>query len=122
MKEYLSGILFAFSEEIRLRIVVLLRNGSSLCVNCIVGALGSPQPTVSRHLSILRNAGIVGVDRNKQNSYYSLNTSGPLGPLKRKLIDAYTGSLGSSSPFKNDFNQIRKIKNQCHHDCELKRR
>jgi ArsR family transcriptional regulator len=48
----------AFSDPIRLRILHLIADGE-LCVCDLVEILGLPQPTVSRHLSYLRKAGLV---------------------------------------------------------------
>jgi ArsR family transcriptional regulator len=48
----------AMSEETRLRILALLGRGE-LCVCEIEAALDMPQSTVSRHLALLRQAGLV---------------------------------------------------------------
>lgn len=54
---------------IRLEILESLRDGPK-CVNELSGLLGQPQSTISRHLSILRSAGIVLTDHQGQNIYY----------------------------------------------------
>ena len=54
----------ALGDETRLRIMGLLIDGEELCVCDIMAALDLPQSTVSRHLSNLRNAGLV-VDRRQ---------------------------------------------------------
>jgi len=48
----------AFADPTRLRILSLLERGE-LCVCHIVDVLGEGQPKVSRHLGILRRAGLV---------------------------------------------------------------
>lgn len=45
----------------------------SLSVNDIVDQTGVTQPTVSHHLKILREAGLVKVARRGKEIYYSLN-------------------------------------------------
>jgi len=45
----------------------------SLSVNDIVDQTGVTQPTVSHHLKILREAGLVKVVRRGKEIYYSLN-------------------------------------------------
>ncbi len=62
----------AFGDPSRLRIVVLLSSGE-MTVNDIVEKVGLSQPTVSRHLGILRDADIVIDRREGQKVYYSLN-------------------------------------------------
>ena len=44
-----------------------------LCVSEIVEQVGLTQPTVSHHLAILREAGLVNVERRGREIYYSLN-------------------------------------------------
>jgi ArsR family transcriptional regulator len=45
-----------------------------LCVTDVVEQMGTlSQPTVSHHLSILRDAGLVNVRREGKQVYYSLN-------------------------------------------------
>lgn len=61
----------AFGDLSRLRIVTLL-SSKEMTVNDITSAIGLSQPTVSRHLAILREAGIVIDRRDKQKVYYSL--------------------------------------------------
>lgn len=46
------------ADRTRLPILALLAGGE-VCVCEIHGSLGLPQPTVSRHLAYLRNAGLV---------------------------------------------------------------
>lgn len=54
----------ALSERIRIRIILVLINAKKdLCVCEIVDALQETQYTVSRHLNILKNAGIIDAKR-----------------------------------------------------------
>ncbi len=64
----------AFGDPSRLKIVMLL-SVKEMAVGDIVEAIGLSQPTVSRHLGILREAEIVVDRRDGQNVYYSLNKS-----------------------------------------------
>ena len=62
----------AFGDPTRLRILHILASGE-LTVNEIVNKVGLTQPTISRHLSILREAGAVTDRREGQKVVYSLN-------------------------------------------------
>jgi ArsR family transcriptional regulator len=62
----------AFGEPSRLKILRIL-SAKPLTVNEIVGRLDLSQSTVSRHLGILREAGIVSDQRDGQQVIYSLN-------------------------------------------------
>ncbi len=56
-----------------------------LSVSDIVGQLGLSQPTVSKHLKVLREAGLVAVREEGQHRYYRLEYS-PLEEIEDWLI------------------------------------
>jgi DNA-binding transcriptional ArsR family regulator len=60
-------------------------NGGEISVGEIVTALGQSQPTVSKHLKVLRDHGLVVVREEGQHRYYSLD-AGPLEELEDWLI------------------------------------
>ncbi len=63
----------ALADETRQTIMKLLCC-QWLCVNDVVTRLGSvSQPTVSHHLTILREAGLVNTRREGKQVFYSLN-------------------------------------------------
>lgn len=70
-KQY-SKYFKAFSDRSRLRILGLLA-GKEMTVNEIVAVVGLSQSTVSRHLSVLRDSGIVDDRRQGQMVICSLN-------------------------------------------------
>ena len=74
----------AFADPTRLRILNVLVAGE-LCVCDIVTILGLPQPTVSRHLALLRNADLVEVTREWKYGHYRL--AGPANAVHRTLIN-----------------------------------
>lgn len=61
------------------------RSGGEISVSEIVSTLGLSQPTVSKHLKVLREAGLVGVREEGQHRYYHLDR-GPLEVLEDWLI------------------------------------
>ncbi|MCP4359502.1 MAG: winged helix-turn-helix transcriptional regulator [Chloroflexi bacterium] len=63
----------AIADETRQKIMQLLCC-QWLCVNDVVSQLGNvSQPTVSHHLSVLRDAGLVHAQRDGKQIYYSLD-------------------------------------------------
>jgi ArsR family transcriptional regulator, arsenate/arsenite/antimonite-responsive transcriptional repressor len=62
----------ALSEEVRLRIIMLLTHGE-LCVCDIMEILDQPQSKVSRHLSYLKNSGIITAQRVGVWMHYALS-------------------------------------------------
>jgi ArsR family transcriptional regulator, arsenate/arsenite/antimonite-responsive transcriptional repressor len=65
----------ALSDPVRLRVLSLLADAvdGEVCVCDFVGPLGKSQPTISHHLKILSEAGLVSGDRRGKWVWYSLN-------------------------------------------------
>src|SRR5262245_55274694 len=85
-----SRLFKALADETRLRIVALLAHGE-LCVCHIHRALRLSQPNVSRHLAVLRAAGIVEDRRDGKWIYYRLLRQADGDPERqlRALVQAY---------------------------------
>jgi ArsR family transcriptional regulator len=66
-----SKLFRALGDETRLRIVALLSHGE-LCVGHLQAALRLSQPNISRHLAVLRAAGVVEDRRRGSWVYYRL--------------------------------------------------
>ncbi len=66
----------ALADPVRLRLVSLLAAAPAgeVCVCDVVGPLGRSQPTVSHHLKVLGEAGLVHGDRRGKWVWYSLDT------------------------------------------------
>jgi ArsR family transcriptional regulator len=62
----------ALADQTRLRIIKLLLRGNDACVSELMDALQLPQYSISRHLSILRHAGLVAERREGIWKYYYL--------------------------------------------------
>lgn len=64
----------AMSDPTRQQILSLLEKSDKVCVNDLVRGLNASQPTVSKHLAILKNAGLVTAEKEGQQVFYSLNS------------------------------------------------
>ncbi len=71
--EKVITILKALSDEKRLKILLCLRKRGEECVCRIAEALGESQPNVSKHLFILKSAGLVKSRREGTMIFYSLS-------------------------------------------------
>lgn len=60
------------SDPIRLRLMALMQREGELCVCEMTQALDIPQPKASKHLAVLRQAGLVRMRRNAQWVLYAL--------------------------------------------------
>ena len=78
----------ALADPVRLRVLSILAAApeGEVCVCDFVGPLGKSQPTISHHLKVLSEAGLVQGDRRRKWVWYSLNRAG-LAELRR-TIDA----------------------------------
>ena len=83
-----TEVLKALAEPRRWRIVELL-SCEELCVCHLAEEIGIAQPLVSHHLKVLRDAGLVESEKNRQWTYYRLRP-GALEELSRRVdaIDA----------------------------------
>lgn len=86
-----APLLRALADEARLEIVGRLAvAGRSVCVCDLTTGLGLAQPTVSHHLKVLRDAGVVRSERRGSWVHYSLElgTIGALASLIATLVPA----------------------------------
>ena len=81
-----SAFFKLLGEPVRLRLIALLLDGESHCVCDLVNVLGLPQSTVSRHLSQLRNGGLVLAERQGTWMHYRLNPA--LAPWQQQVLEA----------------------------------
>ncbi|TMK74762.1 MAG: helix-turn-helix transcriptional regulator, partial [Actinobacteria bacterium] len=72
--ERLAALAKALGDPIRLQLVdVLRKHAGKVCVCELVPLFELSQPTVSHHLKVLREAGIVGSERRGLWAYYYVN-------------------------------------------------
>ena len=97
LTRFRAKIFNALSDPIRLEIIDFLRDGEK-CVCEITPHLKLPQPVVSRHLKILKNAGLV--KRRKKGTWHIYSITNPeicdvidqltpelLAALKQRIIE-----------------------------------
>ncbi len=82
-----SALFKALSDETRLRIIrTIARSPHELCECNIVPLFGLSQSTISYHLKLLREAGIVECEKRGLWMYYQVNARALLGAV-RTLAD-----------------------------------
>lgn len=70
-----SELFKIFSSEVRLKVFEYLLEGR-MCVSGIVDRLKVSQPTITQHLKILRQAGLVNAEKIGYWVHYSVNMAG----------------------------------------------
>ena len=94
--QQMAGLLAALAHPLRLAIVQRLLDGRG-CVGSVVDCLGAPQPLVSRHLAILRRAGVVEVQPSGRKREYRV-----VSPCAEALINCLSRSWSSHPNTKKD--------------------
>lgn len=79
----LERLFSALSDSTRLRLLNLMAEGE-VCVCFFVEVLDQPQPTISRHLAYLRNAGLVAGRRDGKWIHYGVTE--PADPAARQAF------------------------------------
>jgi ArsR family transcriptional regulator, arsenate/arsenite/antimonite-responsive transcriptional repressor len=106
-KTHVDLMFRAFSDPIRLRILSLLQRGE-LCVCDLVEVLTLPQPTVSRHLSYLRRAGLVTVRQERSWNYYQLAPA--RSPFHSKLLECLGSCFRDVPEMTKDATRARTLR------------
>ena len=107
MNEVLS-VTKALSDGNRLRTVIALREMTELCVCQITEMLGLAPATISRHISVLQNAGLVENRKNGRWVFYRLSKVAKQEPLMT-VMDWLAESLDHSAEIRDDRKYLRKI-------------
>jgi len=94
----------ALSDGNRLRVVMTLKDCGELCVCQITEMLGLATPTVSRHMSVLQQAGLVKSRKDSRWVYYRLSDAFP--PLLLKWLE---DGLMDSEDIARDKEKINSI-------------
>lgn len=68
----------SLSDATRRRVLTLLLSQGELCVCELVAALDLPQPKISRHLAVMREAGLTAMRREGTWIFYRLHPELPL--------------------------------------------
>jgi ArsR family transcriptional regulator len=100
----------ALANPIRLRCLLLLDTQGELCVCELTHALGLSQPMISRHLALLRQAGLVVDRRAGVWIYYAVN---PVLPdWARSVLAETAGGLQQQAPFRHDLANLTSMPNR----------
>lgn len=70
-----TDVFNAIAEPRRRQILDLLAAAGPLAVGVIVASMGLPQPAVSKHLGVLREVGLVTVEKQGKSRVYQINAA-----------------------------------------------
>jgi ArsR family transcriptional regulator len=91
----LAAALRVLAEPARLRLLSIIgaRDGGEACVCDLTEPLGLSQPTVSHHLKVLADAGLVEREQRGRWAYFRVNTE-PLELIRGALASPVSASAG----------------------------
>ena len=100
----------ALANETRQRCLLLLLAHDELCVCELTHALGLSQPHVSRHLAMLREAGLVNDRRDGQWVHYRISANLPA--WVRQVLEALRDGGIGQPPFSDDAAALVEMPNR----------
>ncbi|HRK32803.1 MAG TPA: metalloregulator ArsR/SmtB family transcription factor [Tepidisphaeraceae bacterium] len=100
-----NALFAAVADATRLRIVNLLSTGE-LCVCDLVAVLRLPQPKVSRHLAVLRSAGLV--EQRIESNWRHYRLAPAASELHHKLLDCLTCCVSCVPQVRSDLQRLER--------------
>jgi ArsR family transcriptional regulator len=88
------------ADETRRRVLLLLLKSKERCVCEIFQVLDLPQPKVSRHLAIMREAGLLAARKEGTWVHYRINPQLPLWAAR--VIEAMAEGLAGTALYASD--------------------
>lgn len=101
----------SLDDVTRLRIMALLLEEEELCVCDLVAVLQLPQSTVSRQLSLLKNAGWLKDRRKGVWIHYSINRS--LAPVQQFIVPVLRNFLPATETAREDLARLKGLHQGC---------
>ena len=95
----------AFADPSRVRILMALRKGE-LCVCELCDALAATQSTLSTHLQVIRQAGLVSARRQGKWMYYAIAPEAEA--LVRSLFQFFAASIKADATLRRDEKNLSK--------------
>lgn len=102
----------ALADMTRLRCVLLIQQQGELCVCELTAALNLAQPKISRHLALLKAAGILQDRREGTWVLYRLHPQLP--NWVQQVLTTTTAGIHQSQPFFNDSQAFKRIAKHPH--------
>lgn len=115
MREFMT-VIRALGDENRVRALLALREGE-LCVCQIIALLELAPSTVSKHMSILRQAGLVEATKRGRWVYYRLPVENEASALVADTVSFVLAALSHDPATLRDTERLRAVLEE--HPAEL---
>ncbi len=83
-----APVFAALGDPFRQDIILLLASCERLNVNEIAARIALSRPAISHHLKVLRQAGLVAMERVSRENFYALTLDDALADLRRLVEQA----------------------------------
>jgi len=103
----MEKIIKALADKNRLRMIYLLNEKRDLCVCEITDIIGLSQPTISSHLRLLENAGLVESSKDGLWVNYNINSQADL--FSRRSIEMICNDLKKDKQAISDLKKLKAI-------------
>jgi ArsR family transcriptional regulator len=103
----MEKIIKALADKNRLRIIYLLNGKRDICVCEITDIIGLSQPTISSHLRLLENAGLV--ESNKDGLWVNYNINSQAELFSRRSIERICNDLKKDKQAISDLKKLKAI-------------
>ncbi len=103
------------SDPTRLRVLMLIQAEGELCVCELTYSLRESQPKISRHLALMREAGVVEARRAGTWMHYRIHPGLPA--WSSKIIRQVFDQLIGLSAFKGDRERLQQMNNRPENVC-----
>ncbi|HUF03294.1 MAG TPA: metalloregulator ArsR/SmtB family transcription factor [Aridibacter sp.] len=102
----MADVFSALADKTRLRVLNLMRE-DEICVCFFSEALEESQPKISRHLAVLRKAGLVESRRDGKWMHYSIAV--PEDPEKAAVLRRTLEWLWSQEGMREDYGRLEEV-------------
>lgn len=103
------------SDPTRLRALMLIQSEGEVCVCELTHALQESQPKVSRHLALMRDAGIVEARREGTLMHYSLSPALP--EWARQIVESSHAQLSDLAIYRHDARRLSRMNDRPERPC-----
>lgn len=111
MSEYnlksIEKVIKALADKNRIRIINLLKVKKVLCVCEITDIIGLSQPTISSHLRLLENAGLI--ESRKEGLWVNYSINSQLDPFSNEFIEIIYKDLENDKQIVYDLKKLKNI-------------
>ncbi|AFM27977.1 ArsR/SmtB family transcription factor [Desulfomonile tiedjei] len=114
MREFMD-IVKALADENRVRALLSLREGE-LCVCQIIELLNLAPSTVSKHMSVLKQARLVEATKRGRWIYYRLPNEAEASRLVANAVSFVFGSVSESPSVLQDVERLRTVLQELPHE------